>query len=166
MDAAHLHLALNHVPVVGVPLVMLLLGWGLLRRNREIVRLAFGALALMALATAFVYLTGEPTEELVEGLAGVSEPLLERHEEAAQLTIILVGILGIAGLFGLVFTRQRSPFRYGLLVLVLSVLPVAALARTANLGGQVRHPEIRPGASLTAESPDGTETQRLEPGDR
>lgn len=166
MDAVHLHLALNHVPVIGVPLVVLLLGWGLLRRNREIVRLAFGGLVVMAIATALVYLTGEPTEELVEGLIGVSEPLLERHEEAAQLTTILVGILGVVALVSLIVTRRRSPFRYGLLVLVLALLPMALLARTANLGGQIRHQEIRPGASLTAESPDLTEAQRVEEDDR
>lgn len=69
----------------------------------------------------------------MEGLAGVSEPLLERHEEAAQLTTILVGILGVVALIGLVLTRRRSPVRYGLLVLVLSVVPMASLARTASL---------------------------------
>ena len=37
IDAAHVHLMLNHLPVIGAPLLLLLLTIGLLRGSRELV---------------------------------------------------------------------------------------------------------------------------------
>ena len=77
MSWAHIHLALNHVPVIGLPIVVLLLLWGLVRRNAELIRAAFGLLVLLALVTLVVQLTGEPAEDLVEGLPGVLDSMVE-----------------------------------------------------------------------------------------
>ena len=53
MSWAHIHLALDHFtsPVIGLPIVVLLLLWGLLQRNAEVIRAAFGLLVLLALVT-------------------------------------------------------------------------------------------------------------------
>ena len=42
MNWAHLHLALNHVPVIGLPIVLLLLAWAILRRSTELLKASFG----------------------------------------------------------------------------------------------------------------------------
>ena len=42
MNAAHLHLMVNHLPVVGTPVILALLLWGLVRRSRDIQRAALG----------------------------------------------------------------------------------------------------------------------------
>src|SRR5215217_3565000 len=36
MTWAHVHLALNHVPVIGLPIAVLLLAWALVRRSAEL----------------------------------------------------------------------------------------------------------------------------------
>jgi uncharacterized membrane protein YqjE len=100
MSWAHVHLALNHVPVIGLPIVVLLLLWGLGRRNAEVIRAAFGLLVLLALVTLVVQLTGEPAEELVEGLPGVVDSIVERHEEAALVATVGMSGLGLLALFG------------------------------------------------------------------
>jgi hypothetical protein len=145
MTWAHLHLALNHFPVVGIPLGVFLLGFALYRRSRDLTLASFWLLAGLALVTLFVYLTGEPAEELVEGLAGVSEPLMERHEAAALAATVATAILGIAAAVGLVRSRggRSDPRRYATAVLLLALLASGVLAWTANLGGQIRHSEIR-----------------------
>ena len=38
MSWTHLHLALNHIPVLGAPFLLLLLAWGCLRKSRELIR--------------------------------------------------------------------------------------------------------------------------------
>jgi hypothetical protein len=83
MNPVHLHLLLNHVPVIGTGIMIVLLGYALLRRSTELVRVSLGMFVLLALAGAVVYLTGEPAEGVAEGLPGVSEAIMERHEEVA-----------------------------------------------------------------------------------
>lgn len=53
MNAAHLHLALNHLPVIGSLFSALLLGWALLRSAYELKRAALGAVVLVAFAGRF-----------------------------------------------------------------------------------------------------------------
>jgi hypothetical protein len=48
-----------------------------------------------ALATIPTYLTGEPAEDAIEGVAGAIEPWIEPHEEAALVSLILGEALGV-----------------------------------------------------------------------
>jgi hypothetical protein len=152
MNMAHLHLLLNHLPVIGTVFTVALLSFGLFRRSPEITRVSLGMLAIVALTAGGVYLTGEPAEEVVEGLPGVTEALIERHEEAALIATVLLGVVGAVALGGLIAFRldpSRSVGRVGRVVLVLAIAPTAMMARVAYLGGQIRHEEIRPDASQT-----------------
>ena len=51
MNWAHLHLALNHVPVIGLPIVLLLLAWAIVRRSAELLKASFGLIILLAVVT-------------------------------------------------------------------------------------------------------------------
>ena len=145
MTWAHLHLALNHVPVVGIVIGLLLLGFAVLRRSRELTRAAFWLIVTLAIITVVVYLTGEPAEELVEGLPGVSEPLIEQHETVALVATLAMSVLGLAAVVGLIRGRRdhAGSASYSKAVLVLALIVTGLMAWTANSGGQIRHPEIR-----------------------
>jgi hypothetical protein len=58
---------------------------------------------------------------------------------------LATAILGVAAAVGLVRSRggRSAPRRYATAVLLLALLASGVLARTANLGGQIRHSEIR-----------------------
>lgn len=159
MTWAHLHLALNHVPVIGLPIALLLLAWALYRRSPELTRTSFGLLVLLGIVTIIVQLTGEPAEDLVEGLPGVTESLIERHEEAALIGTVGMTILGLLAVFGLWrFRAGRTLSRwYPTVMLVAGVLLAGYLGWVANLGGQIRHSEIRSVGQVTAPLPDEKE---------
>lgn len=148
MDAAHLHLLLNHVPVLGTFFGLALLAYALLRRQQDVLKAALGVFVVTGLAAGVVYLTGESAEELVEGMAGITEALIEPHEESALVALVLAGVLGLAALVGLLFFRRGVPDWLGSAVLVLALVAGGAMAWTANLGGRINHPEIRPGATV------------------
>jgi len=93
-----------------------------------------------------VYLTGEPAEELVENLPGISETVMETHEEIALVATVVVGAFALVALYGLFAFRHGVSMGFTKLLLVLSLLPLATMAYTAYLGGQIRHSEIRPDA--------------------
>jgi len=149
MTWAHLHLALNHVPVVGIFLVILLLGGAVVRGSWDLLRASYGLIILLVVIAIGVYFTGEPAEELIEHLAGFSEPLVERHEEAALIATIGISILGLSAVAGLTL---RVGTWYPKAVLLLTLVVAALMGWTANLGGQIRHSEIRvPGQVTTGE---------------
>lgn len=153
MSAVHLHLLLNHVPVIGTLVAIALLAFALLRRSAELTRVSLGMFVVLAIVGGVVYLTGEPAEELVENLPGVSKGIMERHEEAALIATLLLAGLGLVALGELLAFRRRAagiPSGFAVLVLVLSLAPAAAMGYAANLGGQIRHSEIRPGADASA----------------
>ena len=154
MSWAHIHLALNHVPVIGLPIALLLLAVALLRRSTELAKASLGLIALVAAVTIVVQLTGESAEELIEHLPGYSESLVEHHEEAALMATIGMSILGLVALTGLVLFRGAAtiPSWVGGGILLLGLLVGGLMAWTANLGGQIRHTEIRP-VGVATESP-------------
>ncbi len=145
MNAPHWHLAINHLPVVGVFLVMLLLGYAIARGRGELYGVCLGALVLLALATVAVFFTGRSADDALMEIADVDEKLVRLHEAAANVAFIGVGILGVVALAALWFGRKLPHLSRGVasLFFVLALAETALLGRAANLGGNIRHPEIR-----------------------
>lgn len=164
MNPAFVHLAFNHLPIVAFPILILLLAWGLFRRSREVLRLALGLCVAVAAITYPIFLSGESAEELVEEAAWANEDLIHEHEERAETTLIVVlvtGALAAVAFWRLRGQRPIEPLVSGV-VLAAVVLSAGMLAWTALAGGEIRHEEIRPGATvlpagaeMEAGSPDG-----------
>lgn len=147
MSLVHIHLLLNHIPVVGI--VFALIAFASALTVREIVSTRFALVFTLALAivTGAVYLTGEPAEEAVENIAGVSETAIEAHEEAAKAATIAMSVLGALSLAALVaFRSGRMPRWVGVAGVAGTLIMSGLLGWTANIGGQIRHSEIRSGS--------------------
>lgn len=145
MDATHLHLVLAHFPIIGTFIGVALLAYGQIFKKIEIQKAALLIFVAMALITIPVFLTGEETEETVEHLPGFSEILIDNHEELAEKAIWLMGILGIMSLITYFILLKKLSFAKILLwvTLVISVATFGVFAQLGNLGGQIRHSEIR-----------------------
>ena len=154
MNSAHIHLLLNHIPVLGTFLALALLLASLPRHNVPRTRSALWLLVVLGIVTVGVFLSGEPAEDAVEGLAGVSEPLIESHEEAALASTIALGTLATFAVSALLWFRRRTLPRWVMLGSLAATMIVAGMmAWTANLGGQIRHTEIRGGDVATPSRP-------------
>jgi hypothetical protein len=157
MDPVHLHLMFNHLPIVGVPLVAVLLGWGLLRGSRELVRVAMGAAVVVAALSYPVFLTGEGAEDGVEDAPGFSERLMHEHEERAEVALIVVLVTGGIAAAGLLLSRKgtTAPKLLGGVTLAGLAVSATLLGLTGLSGGQIAHQEIRP-AGLAARAGEAT----------
>lgn len=144
MSTVHIHLLLNHFPVIGAVIGVLLLAFAAWRGGPELLRATFALYVLLAVVAVVVYLTGEPAEDAVEKLPGFSDALVERHETVALISTIAMGIAGVLALVAIFVQRKRMlpawAVRGGV---VVGVGVVALMGYTANLGGQIRHTEIR-----------------------
>ena len=144
MSSIHLHLLLNHLPVIGSVLGVLLLSIALARRSDELGKVALGLFALLAAASVVVFFTGEPAEKLVEKLPGFSEALTERHEDVALIAVVVMGLTGLFCLITLAVFRKRPLAGWVTPVALVASLGTAGImGYTANLGGQIRHTELR-----------------------
>jgi hypothetical protein len=150
MNYAHWHLILNHIPVVGSFFALLLLAWAFWRHSEELKRASFGAAIIVALLTIPAYMTGEPAfeaaMEVLEATPEDEDPIVEAHESAAGLAFGGAALAGVVALAGLLYSRAKRkplPASVTIIVLVLLAATAALMARAANLGGMIRHSEIR-----------------------
>jgi hypothetical protein len=152
MNAAHIHLVLNHLPVLGVVIAGALFGVALWYRNSQFQRVVLGLLVILALVAIPVYLSGRSAEEIVERLSGVSEQTIDRHEAAASIAFGAMEALGGFALLGMLLYRKAAAipkvFCAGTLVLALGVSGLFGWA--GYLGGQIRHIEIRADVSASS----------------
>lgn len=148
MNGAHLHLLINHIPVLGTFFGLALLAFAAWKRSDELRKAALGTFVIVALATLATYLTGDPAQDVVKGLPGVSAALIERHDNAAGFALGGGIALGVLALGGLIWFREGRQIKnwFSTLALAVAILVTGLMAWTANLGGQIRHTEIRPGA--------------------
>ena len=155
---AHFHLLLNHLPIIVPAIALAVLAVGLWKDDDKVARTGLAILVVGALSALPAYLTGEPAEDTVERLPGVTERLIERHEDAALIGAILLGVLGVAALVALWRYRglARVPRRAVLGVTAGTVVAAALMGWVGLLGGEIRHTEVRPAAAAGAPAGDST----------
>lgn len=144
MSLTHFHLVVTHLPVFGVALGILVVLYGMLTRSEQIKRVACLLLVLSSAGAVAAYLSGEGAEETVESIKGVSEQLIEEHEEAARGTLFVMIALGSSALAGYIlpFFRSFSSLLPTYIILLISFVSLGMVSHTAYLGGQIRHSEI------------------------
>lgn len=144
MNPTHVHLLLNHVPILGSAFGALLLIYGILGKSKSVINAALIAFVITALFTIPVFLTGEPAEESVENIAGVTKASIEEHEESAEFALWMMEALGILSLCTL-FLRSKENSLAGkltILTLLVSLFTFAVMAKVGNEGGKIRHTEL------------------------
>ena len=145
MNSVRMHLALTHVPVVlsFVGLIMLVIAFFI--KNSSVTKTSYILILIAGVAAIPVFLT----EEAIENLPGISEAIIERHEEAAKLAMISIAAAGLTALAALFSFKWHLAFRlFKFVVLLLAIASGGLMAQTAHLGGQIRHSEIRNAGEL------------------
>ena len=158
MNYAHLHLLLNHVPVIGSIVGLGLFLISFFGKNEDLRRASYIIFAAIALLTIPAFLSGFGAEQMIKG-PGVSDALISRHEGSALLSLWFMELTGALALIGIwqSQTAARPPRWNVSAVLLFSLLTVVLIGRTGNTGGDIRHPEVRSGQEAVAAEPTITE---------
>ena len=145
MAWVHLHLALNHVPVLGSLFVGLLLLSALLKKSEELKRLSLWWLVGLMVVSVPIKFTGDFADENKPEAIEGETTLIKAHEDAADQATTGIFLAGMVAAVALFLARQgKNVPQWGIITaLVLSLVTFALMARTANLGGEIRHTEIR-----------------------
>jgi len=163
MSTTHVHLLLNHFPTVGFVMVIGLFVAAVIARNdllKQVSLVAFVGIALVALPT---YVTGNAAAQKLCVAApdapcadpAISRPLIERHEGAAVLSLAVMLVTAGFSWFGLwqYLRLRRFPTWNLAIIAVLCLLSMGLVARAANIGGEIRHPEVRAGQGAVSPEP-------------
>ena len=145
MNEAHLHLLVNHIPIIGVVIGILVLSTGYILKNNTIKRTALGIFIFTSLFAIPAFFSGEGAEEVIEKLPGVSENYIEAHEEAAEVFIWIIASLGVLSLLTFLsdyFKSKISNWLY-LLTALMAIVTIVFAKQVGTTGGEIRHIEIR-----------------------
>ena len=150
MNDAHYHLLVNHLPIVGLLIGILVLITGLVLKKSQVKLTALGIFIFSALASIAAFYTGEGAEEIVENISGISETLIHTHEEYAESFFTLTLILGGIALIG--FIAEVKKFKYAkyfiYLTLLLALSDGVLTKYVGTSGGEIRHSEIRSSSKI------------------
>src|SRR5262245_4612810 len=101
MYLAHLHLLLNHWPIIGSFIALGLFLVSLAANNDDLKQASLALFALIALVAIPTYMSGSAAQEVLKKDAGLSETLIKSHQGAAVLAFLFMEITGGVALLGL-----------------------------------------------------------------
>ena len=152
-NTSHVHLLLNHVPTTAFLVALVLYVVSMFNGSEPLKKTALAMFLLIAAVAIATYTSGSAAEAWLRGASVKSElppdvmpAAIREHEDAALWATALMELTGFFAWLGLWQwkTVKRLPAWNTPLVLVLAVLSFVAMSRTAYLGGDIHHVEIRP----------------------
>jgi uncharacterized membrane protein len=144
MNYAHLHLILNHIPIVALPLATAFLLFAFVKKNQQMKKFSLVVLVLIGLVTLPVYFTGEPAEHMLDGVPSVTEDVIEPHEEMGEKALIISLIASALAVSALVIVKdEKRNQQLVVATLLVAIFGSMALGYTGYTGGKIRHTEAR-----------------------
>ncbi len=168
MDLTHIHLLLNHFPTIGTIIGLGLLLFAVLGKSDDLKRAGLVVFLGIGLVTIATYVTGNAAQAKICVAtaatlpcqdSNVSRALIGAHEGAAMIAFAVMQLTGAFAWLGLWQMRRLShlPNWNMALVLLLAIVTFGLMARAANIGGEIRHPEIWANNTATTGEPLGRE---------
>ena len=148
MTGAHLHLLVNHAPILGALFAVLLLLASYRWSPETLTRTALLVLVGVGIAGAVSNFSGEPAEDAIRRFPGVKRAIIHEHEEIGEKAFIVAALVGVGALVVLVRSRRTvlsNGVRIGFTVAALVVSGM--MGYVGLLGGRIRHTEVRPDAT-------------------
>jgi uncharacterized membrane protein len=166
LNLAHLHLLLNHFPIIGMIFGLSLFLVSFFGKNEDLRRASYIIFAGVGVLAIPTFLTGFGAQAMLTGQPAISDLLIQRHEGAAMLSLWFLEITGALAIVGLWQTHRSSrPANWNVsAVLLFALLTMVLVARTGNTGGEISHPEVRAGnGTAVTEGTFGSIIHKFEP---
>lgn len=179
MNSAHSHLIINHFPIIGLILGILVLLIGILAKSSVTRRVGLFLFLIAGVTAIPSFTTGEGAEEVIEHMAESkgcganctcspesmasmekqAHHLIHEHEEKAEtLMPFMWGIIALSliALF-LEWKKKSMALIASIVVLLVGVLAAYFAREVGTSGGEISHPEIRKDFKMQAGSEDHDE---------
>ncbi|SEW06278.1 hypothetical protein [Kaistella antarctica] len=160
MDELHLHLVVNHLPIIFPIVGLMILLIGIFTKSEVTKRNAYIIFIVGAITSIAAMVTGENAENSATKIAGLSESLIEKHADISEIFAILTYFLGGISLAALILSFKNSviskyaPFVVGILAIVCLFFG----QKVGTTGGEIKHTEIRTGQDFDYRNFEGNGT--------
>lgn len=147
MNAPHIHLLINHLPIIGLIIGVLVVIFGLLSKKQVISSVGLWIAMIAGFSSYPTMYSGGASEHFFEENEGkycVSEDLIHEHEEAAELAFwpcIATGLFAGLALIGNRIGHKHTQ-KAEILVVFIGIIAIILIGKAGMTGGQIRHPEI------------------------
>jgi uncharacterized membrane protein len=151
MNDAHLHMVVNHFPIIGIILGFGVLISGMFLKNNSVKNTAYCLFIVGAIFAFASMATGEGAEEMVEDMPSVGHKIIHEHEEMAEklaIVLYLLGLVSIAGLYTTIKKHSQAKL-VSFLAVTIAAVAIFLAQQTGTTGGEIRHTEIRANADAT-----------------
>ncbi len=163
MNDAHLHLLINHFPIIGTIFGFGILIAGIISKNKSIQNVAYVIFIICMILGKVSMFTGEKAEDIVENL-GISHDLIHEHEEQAETYMKMayaLGVISIISLLANVRNHQKSKL-FSFMTLILAIVTIILSKSVGTSGGEISHTEIRDTTSQIIEKHQDTNKSKNE----
>ena len=145
MNDAHLHMVLNHFPIIGSIFGLGILIAGLFLNNNTLKNTAYFIFIIAAIFSFFSMSTGEGAEEIVEDFPNIGHQIIHEHEEIAEKFAVIMYVLGFISVICLYANYKNHPKSklISFLAFTIAIIAVILAQQVGTTGGEVRHTEIR-----------------------
>ncbi|NEN22217.1 hypothetical protein G3O08_01700 [Cryomorpha ignava] len=159
MNAAEIHLAINHLPIAATLFGLLILIGGMLVKSGMVRKTGLVLLIAAGLFTIPTVLTGENAEDIIENVVpdeGIHDIIHEHEEMAESARWVSLGV-SLLAILAFYFTHaKKAPARlFTIITLIAATGSMVYLGNVASTGGEIRHTETRDGFVVPAENSDG-----------
>ena len=146
MNDAHLHLVLNHFPIIGTILALGVLIAGFFLKNMSVKNTAYGLFIVSAIFAALSMATGDGAEEMVKDMPNIGKRIIHVHEDMAEKLAIVLYLLGGISVLGIILNlKSHAKAKFISIVALIVAIGAVYLAQlVGTTGREIRHTEIRP----------------------
>jgi uncharacterized membrane protein len=151
MNDAHLHMLVNHFPIIGTIFGFGILIVSLFLKNKSIQNTAYFLFVITAIFAFASMYTGEGAEEMVEDMPNIGHHIIHEHEEIAEKLALVLYLLGFISIVGF-YLNQKSHAKSKILSFVIATIAfigVIIATQVGTSGGEIRHTEIRENSTPT-----------------
>ena len=124
-------------------------------KSDDLKRASLGLFFMIALVAIPTFATGTAAQLSLSKEQDLSTPTIQAHETAAFIALWFLELTGGLAWLGLWQYRRlsRVPQATLMSVLLMALVSFGLMARAANIGGDIRHPEIRASAATAETAP-------------
>src|SRR5437870_7175490 len=145
MNLAHLHLLLNHFPIIGTVIGLGVFIASFIAKSDDLKSAGLTVFAGVALLSLPAFFSGVGAQAALRRNPAVSAALIERHEGSAILALFFVEITGALACWALIerpYSRRPQTVgavydrpAFSIAILLFSIVTAGLMARVGTTGG-------------------------------
>ena len=147
MNIAHIHIVINHLPIVGYFFSIFLITTSFYFRSQEgVIISAVLVMVISALGALAACFSGSPSIKQIAGLPGVGHKYISMHYSRAKIAVLfscISGVIAVACGTVIIVSAAPVPIYCYALMMISSLITSFAMVFTGNAGGKIRHQEVR-----------------------